>query len=118
MKQVEVTIMGQGYVLGCPEGGEELLHAAVAEVDREMSGIRDAGRVKARERIAVLAALNLAYQLAEQRRESAAVTRAPRQEASAVNGAGGQADTCVDGIDLDALVQRLDRVLGDDGHLI
>ena len=38
---------------------------AVAIVDREMSAIRDAGKVKARERIAVLAALNLAYQLAE-----------------------------------------------------
>ena len=25
MKQVEVTIMGQGYILGCPEGGEALL---------------------------------------------------------------------------------------------
>ena len=30
-----------------------------------MSAIRDAGKVKARERIAVLAALNLAYQLAD-----------------------------------------------------
>lgn len=118
MKQVEVTIMGQGYVLGCPEGGEELLHAAVAEVDREMSGIRDAGRVKARERIAVLAALNLAYLLAEQRRESATVTRAPRQEAAVANGGTHADDKGVDGIDLDALVQRLDRVLGDDGHLI
>ena len=105
MKQVEVTIMGQGYVLGCPEGGEELLHTAVAEVDREMSAIRDAGRVKARERIAVLAALNLAYQLAEQRRDGGG---APTER---------QADATVD-IDLQALVRRLDRVLGDDGHLI
>ena len=37
----------------------------MASVDREMSAIRDAGKVKARERIAVLAALNLAYQLAD-----------------------------------------------------
>jgi cell division protein ZapA len=65
MKQVEVTILGQGYILGCPDGGEALLSTAVAKVDREMSAIRDAGKVKARERIAVLAALNLAYQLAE-----------------------------------------------------
>ena len=65
MKQVEVTILGQSYLLACPEGGEALLQAAVASVDREMSGIRDAGKVKARERIAVLAALNLAYRLAE-----------------------------------------------------
>ena len=65
MKQQEVTILGQSYILGCPDGGEALLSAAVASVDREMSAIRDAGKVKARERIAVLAALNLAYQLAD-----------------------------------------------------
>ena len=63
MKQIEVTIMGQSYVLGCPEGGEAALREAVNNVDREMCAIRDAGRVKARERIAVLAALNLAYAL-------------------------------------------------------
>ena len=65
MSQLEVTILGQSYVLGCPDGGERDLLEAVAIVDREMSAIRDAGKVKARERIAVLAALNLAYQLAE-----------------------------------------------------
>jgi cell division protein ZapA len=109
MKQIEVTIMGQGYVLGCPEGGEALLTAAVADVDREMCGIRDAGRVKARERIAVLAALNLAYQLAERR----AAASAPRAlEAAAVS-------TFDDGsIDLKALVQRIDAVLDQDGHLL
>jgi hypothetical protein len=61
VKQIEVTILGQSYVLGCPEGGEPQLRAAVEAVDREMSAIRDGGRVKARERIAVLAALNVAY---------------------------------------------------------
>ena len=48
MKQVEVSILGQVYMLGCPEGGEALLSTAVAAVDREMTGIRDAGKVKAR----------------------------------------------------------------------
>ena len=65
MKQIEVTILGQSYILGCPEGGEAALLDAVGQVDREMSAIRDGGKVKARERIAVLAALNLAYALAE-----------------------------------------------------
>ena len=65
MKQVEVTIIGQSYLLGCPDGGESALLEAVAKVDREMSAIRDGGKVKARERIAVLAALNLAFALAE-----------------------------------------------------
>jgi len=98
MKQVEVTIMGQGYILACPDGGEALLAAAVASVDREMSAIRDGGKVKARERIAVLAALNLAYQLAE---------RGPVREASSGSP-----------VDVDALVRKIDAVLDADGHLL
>ena len=97
MKQVEVTIMGHGYILGCPEGGEALLASAVASVDHEMSAIRDGGKVKARERIAVLAALNLAYQLAE---------RGPTRAAAAA------------GIDIDSLLRRIDAALGDDGQLL
>ena len=34
MRQMEVTIMGQSYVLGCPEGGELALLDAVGQVDR------------------------------------------------------------------------------------
>lgn len=102
MKQIEVTILGQSYILGCPEGGEHSLLAAVAAVDKEMSAIRDAGKVKARERIAVLAALNLAYQLAE--RPAAAAPAAK---------ANGSAD-----VDLDALIRRVDAALGDDGRLL
>jgi cell division protein ZapA len=65
MKQIEVTILGQSYRLMCPDDGEDALRSAVQTVDDEMSAIRDAGKVKARERMAVLAALNLAYRLAE-----------------------------------------------------
>jgi cell division protein ZapA len=100
MKQMEVTILGQSYILGCPEGGETSLLSAVADVDREMSNIRDAGKVKARERIAVLAALNLAYQLAERPAEKP-VTRV----------AGGP-------VDVTALIERIDAALSDDGHLL
>ncbi len=120
MKQVEVTILGQSYLLACPEGGEALLQTAVASVDREMSGIRDAGKVKARERIAVLAALNLAYRLAEAPRAAAAPAApladdAPRAhlehaEASAARrAAAAQVDT---------LIARLDTALSEDGQLL
>ena len=112
MKQQEVTILGQSYILGCPEGGEALLAAAVASVDREMSAIRDAGKVKARERIAVLAALNIAYQLAERR---VAPPRAARQPAPPP--APGPA-TDPGTLDIDALVRRIDAVLDSDGHLL
>ncbi|MBC7445194.1 MAG: cell division protein ZapA [Polaromonas sp.] len=65
MKQLEVQIMGQNYMLGCPQDSEARLLEAVETVDSAMCKIRDAGKVKARDRIAVLAALNLAYQLLE-----------------------------------------------------
>lgn len=102
MKQMEVTIMGQSYLLGCPPGGEAALTAAVAQVDREMSAIRDAGKVKARERIAVLAALNLAYQLADTPQAAAAAPAAAP----------------VASPEVDALIKRLDEALSHDGQLL
>jgi len=108
MKQIEVTIMGHSYVLGCPEGGERLLQEAVARVDREMCAIRDAGKIKARERIAVLAALNLAYALAQLGAQPASPSRAAatEEEAEAFR------------TNLDHLLRRLDMALEQDGKLI
>ncbi len=118
MKQLEVTILGQSYLLGCPEGGEASLLAAVASVDREMSGIRDAGKVKARERIAVLAALNLAYQLAERPVAApAATTTASAASVGASEGASAAAAS-PGSADLEALIRRVDAVLHDDGLLL
>ncbi|MBK0393859.1 cell division protein ZapA [Ramlibacter algicola] len=104
-KQIEVQIMGQSYLLGCPEGGEGRLLEAVEKVDTAMCRIRDAGKVKARDRIAVLAALNLAFDVAD--REVAA----PRAMPAPV--ADGASDPR-----LASLLHRLDRALGDDGRLI
>jgi cell division protein ZapA len=101
---MEVTIMGQSYLLGCPEGGEMALLEAVGQVDQEMSAIRDGGKVKARERIAVLAALNLAYALAE--RPTVGSAPAPAGPDAATEHA------------IDALVKRLDGALNDDGQLL
>jgi cell division protein ZapA len=102
---MEVTILGQSYILSCPDGGEALLLAAVAQVDSEMSAIRDAGKVKARERIAVLAALNLAYQLAERPALRTSKSGATRSESPA-------------DVQIDTLIARIDGVLGNDGRLL
>ena len=103
IKQVEVQIMSQTYMLACPVDGEPALREAVAKVDSAMCRIRDAGKVKARERIAVLAALNLAYQLADRPQ---ALPTAPRGDEAAAP------------VDIDALVRRIDAALGQDGQLL
>ena len=101
MKQIEVQIMGQGYVLGCPEGGETRLGEAVAKVDEAMCKIRDAGKIKARDRIAVLAALNLAFDLTD------------RPAAAQASG-----DSSPPSTDLHNLLHRMDAVLARDNQLI
>jgi cell division protein ZapA len=119
MKQMEFTILGQGYILGCEEGGEALLTSAVSMVDREMSGIRDGGKIKARERIAVLAALNLAYRLAQQAQAGTAAAATPTGPATGgAAGAPPLPEHALSDADVDALVRKLDAALGADGHLL
>jgi cell division protein ZapA len=113
MKQLEVQIMGQSYLLGCPEGGEQRLLEAVEKVDTAMCKIRDAGKVKARDRIAVLAALNLAF-------ESERNATQQLQAASFVNGEAtltGLTSRTED-LRIAQLMARVDKALGDDGRLI
>jgi cell division protein ZapA len=63
MIQLNVTIMGQAYKLACKEGEEGALQEAVAYLDEKMCAIRDAGKVKGNDRIAVMAALGVAAEL-------------------------------------------------------
>jgi cell division protein ZapA len=60
MTTIDVTIMGQPYRLACKEGEELALKQAVAYLDERMNAIRDAGKVKGTDRIAVMAALGIA----------------------------------------------------------
>jgi cell division protein ZapA len=114
MKQLEVQIMGQSYLLGCPEGGEQRLLEAVEKVDSAMCRIRDAGKVKARDRIAVLAALNLAFEATDRG------TTQPLQAASFANGDATLTGVAAlaDDVRIAQLMVRLDRALGDDGRLL
>lgn len=114
MKQLEVQIMGQSYLLGCPEGGEPQLRQAVDRVDAAMCKIRDAGKLRARDRIAVLASLNLAFDLVQSEATSealAAAASAPHVEGSAPAGNGTD-------VRIAQLLSRLDVALAGDDHLL
>ncbi len=104
MKQLEVQIMGQSYLLGCPDGGDARLLDAVERVDTAMCKIRESGKVRARDRIAVLVALNLAFDLADQHAHQA-VSEVPAT----------LSDTAAQR--LSALLARLDEALNRDDRL-
>lgn len=112
MKQIEVQIMGQSYLLGCPEGGEAQLREAVERVDVAMCKIRDANKVKARDRIAVLAALNLAFDLGQLPAAAPAAAEPAPTVPAAPNG------TTPDDARAAQLIQRLDQALAGDGMLL
>jgi cell division protein ZapA len=60
MIHVDVTIMDQPYRLACKEGEDRALKEAALLLDKKMTGIRESGKVKGNDRIAVMAALSMA----------------------------------------------------------
>ncbi len=114
IKQIEVQIMSQTYTLACPLDGETALREAVDKVDAAMCRIRDAGKVKARDRIAVLAALNIAFELSQ---KDAALHF--RNSSFANTESGETTDSLAPGsAQLDHLLARLDNALATDGRLL
>lgn len=60
---IDVAILGREYRVACPPGEQEALLAAVAYVDRKMQDIAAKSKTAAAERVAVMAALNIAHEL-------------------------------------------------------
>jgi cell division protein ZapA len=60
MIHLDVTIMGQPYRLACRDGEERTLREAVSYLDGKMCQLRDSGKVRGTDRIAVMAALSVA----------------------------------------------------------
>ncbi len=62
-KAIAIRLLDKEYRIGCPEGEEEQLLATGRFLDKRMKEIRTSGKVIGTERIAVMAALNLAHEL-------------------------------------------------------
>jgi cell division protein ZapA len=113
MKQLEVQIMGQNYLLGCPADGDARLLEAVERVDTMMCKIRENGKVRVRERIAVLTALNFAFDLADQQASTLTTASLPPPPSLLPEAAPDAPDPL-----LTDLITRLDAALDDDSQLI
>ncbi len=66
--QLDITLVGREFKVGCKEHERAELMEAVALLDTRMREIRDGGKIAAVDRIAVMAALNLANELLRERR--------------------------------------------------
>lgn len=62
-KAVSINILGKEYLIACNEGEQTLLNDAAALLSNKMSEIKNSGKIIGSERIAVLAALNIAHEM-------------------------------------------------------
>ena len=60
---VSLNIMGKEYRIACDEEEQEDLIYSAQKLDVQMRKMRDSGKITGPDRIAVLAALNLAHEL-------------------------------------------------------
>ena len=66
-KGVTITIAGREFRVACPEGEEKQLQASVEFLNRKMKEVRDVAKVVGNDRIAVMAALNIAHEFLAQK---------------------------------------------------
>jgi len=62
-KALQVNVMGREFRVACPESEQKELLEAVDYLNKKMDEIRDNGKVIGIERIAIMAALNIAHEL-------------------------------------------------------
>ena len=67
---LDVSLLGRDFKVACKESERAELGDAVALLDRRMREIREGGKIAGAERIAVMAALNLAHDLLRERRQT------------------------------------------------
>jgi cell division protein ZapA len=72
MVTLDVSLLGREYKVSCRESEQAQLMEAVAFLDRRMRDIRETSRIAGSERIAVMAALNIAHELLRARGDAAA----------------------------------------------
>ncbi|GAA0559450.1 cell division protein ZapA [Halomonas salifodinae] len=59
----EITLLGRSYVIACPPEEQEALLRSARYLDRAMHGIHAQAKTLGNEKIAVMAALNIAHEL-------------------------------------------------------
>ena len=77
---VTVKILDKDYQVACPEDQEAQLIVSARYLDKQMRSIRDTGKVIGLERIAVMAALNISYELLQASEQGAMLDTTPNPD--------------------------------------
>lgn len=86
MVTLDVSLLGRDFKVACKESERAELTDAVALLDRRMREIRETGKIAGAERIAVMAALNLAHDLLRERRTPRVSVHEPQPPATIASG--------------------------------
>jgi len=113
LSQIETQILHQEYLLTCPDGQEEQLLEAVERVDQQFQQMRDTSKLRSRERVCVLLAVNLAFENLELRNQLQSL----QQKLATHQGTHGaeHVDTGVDA-SLDVDMERLQTLEAQAAH--
>ena len=91
MAQLDITILGQQYKIGCPDGEQENLLSTVSQVDEHLKEMKSSGRTLRNEQLVVMAALNYRHQLntikAEAQEQTDQLNKRIQELQDAINGA-------------------------------
>jgi cell division protein ZapA len=90
-KALDVTILGRSYKVTCADDERDDLLKAVQYLDQKMHEIRESGKVGSTERIAVMAALNIAHELLSARNPDAFDVEALRRRMASMQATLDQA---------------------------
>ena len=97
MVTLDVSLLGRDYKVACKADEEAELRDAVAFLERRMREIRENSRTSSVERVAVMAALNLAHDFQRG-------SRAPSKRA---NAAAAPPDSAADSVETAAVRRRI-----------
>ncbi|MEH6590334.1 MAG: cell division protein ZapA [Halioglobus sp.] len=79
---ITVKILDKEYQVACPEEQQAELVVSAKYLDKQMRSIRDTGKVIGLERIAVMAALNISYELLQASEQTGIASVGDTEEAS------------------------------------
>ncbi|WP_028771471.1 cell division protein ZapA [Shewanella waksmanii] len=67
---IEISLLGRAYSIACPAGQESALRQVADKLEKQLSSLKSRTNNLSREEIAIMAALNIGYELLEEQQKN------------------------------------------------